>query len=85
MEATTLWIVQGLGPRVSGTCPNTQVADMEFNFLPSVDSVFERISGRVRRRRHRAGHVPNHTNMIVVTFYCHFRIHVNAGIPANRA
>lgn len=85
VEAAPLRIVQGLGSGIYSAGPNTQVADMKLNFLPSIDCALEWVGGDIGRRWDGVRHVSNNANRMVVTFYRHLGIHVNAGVAANGA
>ncbi|MNL87221.1 hypothetical protein D3C87_2162730 [compost metagenome] len=59
------------------------MADVEFNFLPTINSILKRISCGVSGRWDRVGHVTDDADDIIVAFNRHLRVHVNTGVTAD--
>ncbi|MNG05016.1 hypothetical protein D3C84_881870 [compost metagenome] len=83
METTTIGVVQVVSTGIHRTGPDAQVADVKFDFLPTVHGTFERVGGGVGGGWNRVRHVAHDPHYIAFTLHAHAGIHVDAGVAAD--
>src|SRR5204863_8519927 len=79
------WIVEIARARVHSSGPNQKVADMELDFLPSVDQAVEWPRFGIRRRRLRTAHVTDHAHPVRTVVKPHLRRNVNLCVAPDRS